>query len=349
MNTKKVLGAALGLGVLALPAVSSASIVGSLGNFDVINDTGETAHGFEIELEDLYLSDIRDIFGGPGRRFPTGTGFDPATAVVRYGAPTVEEYDNGVTRGVRVTYAGTFNGSTWDFGTPSGTFLQAGDRCWTGGGIGYSATTPCDHFGVGTLRAPTRTNYAWLLETATPGELAKGGVSLPAPVWSVAAPVGGIQQVVAVIEAPEVENELQFGEAIWVKVFTTEIENEVELENLVGGDPVIDGAETEIEWQLLQSDPENPAAGQLESEFLAAVGENGKSIIHRYEFYEYTGPYNPEDHEALVLHDTSPSAGELGHYLGAQNAAVNLAPVPLPPAVALMGLPLLALVRRARK
>ncbi len=56
----------LGLAIAAVPELSVASVIGSLGNFDVINDTGHIAHGFEIELEDLHSSDISDVFGRLG-------------------------------------------------------------------------------------------------------------------------------------------------------------------------------------------------------------------------------------------------------------------------------------------
>ena len=62
---------AAALPVVVAPATATASVIGFLGNFDVINDTGKTAHGFEIELEGLHRSDISDVFGGPGRGFPT--------------------------------------------------------------------------------------------------------------------------------------------------------------------------------------------------------------------------------------------------------------------------------------
>lgn len=87
--------AGLGLTMALLPLSSSAGVIGMLGNFDVINDTGKTAHGFEIELEGLHASDITDTFGGAGRGFPSGRGFDPANSVVRYGSPTITEYSNG--------------------------------------------------------------------------------------------------------------------------------------------------------------------------------------------------------------------------------------------------------------
>ena len=80
------------LAIVGQPSTASAQITyGTLDNFDVINDTGHTAHGFEIELEGLHASDITDTFGGDGRGFPSGRGFDPNTAVQRYGAPTVSD------------------------------------------------------------------------------------------------------------------------------------------------------------------------------------------------------------------------------------------------------------------
>lgn len=100
---------------------ASASFFGMLGNFDVVNDTGKIAHGFEIELEGLSRNQITDTFGGPDRGFPTGTGFDPATSVVHYGSPTITEYRDPVTNavlGTRVRYVSAFDGTNWAFGTP---------------------------------------------------------------------------------------------------------------------------------------------------------------------------------------------------------------------------------------
>ena len=45
--------------------------------------------------------------------------------------------------------------------------------------------------------------------------------------------------VAAVIEAPEPEAAARFGEAMWVKVFTTELEDAIDLEELVGGNPKV--------------------------------------------------------------------------------------------------------------
>jgi hypothetical protein len=342
-----------------LPGLAAASAVGFLGNFDVINDTGSTAHGFEIELEGLSSSDITDTFGGPGRGFPTGRGFDPATSVQRYGSPVITEYSAGGTFGTRITYFGIWDGSSWDYGTPSGTFITPGDNCWSGGGVGYGPDTPCDHFGVGTSRNPTKTTYNWLLETGQPGMLSNGLVTLPAPVWNVIDPPPpapgadpGPPIVEAVIQAPAPEVEAQFGAAIWVKVFTTELEDPIELEDLVGDSDEVQQAVTEIEWQLLQRDPGNPDSGKLESGYGVPVGPNAASILRRYEFFEYAGAYKPEDNEADPLFgDSNPDPGEIGTYLGSQNAAANLAPVPVPGGIWLLGSALAGLggvVRRSR-
>jgi hypothetical protein len=288
---------AVAVSMAIAPSVSSASVIGFLGNFDVINDTGSVAHGFEIDLEGLHSSDITDTFGGVGRGFPSGRGFDPTTSVERYGAPTVTEYLNGSTFGTKVTYFGLYDSASgkWDYGTPSGTFTTPGDNCWSGGALpggGYTADTPCDHFGVGTTMNATKTTYSWLLETPTPGVLSNGVVSMPAPAWTVTPVAGNPPVVVAQIQAPAPENNIEFGEAIWVKVFTTELEDPVALEDLVGGNPKVEQAVTEVEWQLLQTDSGNPGSGQLESGYGAPVGPNAASILRRYEFYKYSGEYD---------------------------------------------------------
>lgn len=347
---------ALAAAFLVVPATGSASVIGFLGNFDVINGTGQTAHGFEIELEGLHLGDITDTFGGPGRGVPSGRGFDPSTSVQRYGAPSITEYVNGGVFGTGVTYLGIYSGASWDYGTPDvstlpgGVFATPGDNCWSGGGVGYGPTTPCDHLGVGTLRNATRTTYSWLTESA-PGVLTgtNGVVQLPPPVWEVVLPppplvVGqppAAPVVMARIEAPAPRNQAQFGDAIRVKVFTTELENPARLEDPVGGNAIIEQAKTEIEWQLLQKDPGNPASGQLESGYGVPVGPNAASIVRRSEFYKFGGVYRDEDHEATFADgfgDSHPGPGDVGTYIGARKGAANfnVAAVPEPEAYAML-------------
>lgn len=62
-----------------------ASVFGPLANFDVVNDTGGTAHGFEIEIEDITASNITPIFGD-ANRWPN---------MERYGVPTVVAFRLG--------------------------------------------------------------------------------------------------------------------------------------------------------------------------------------------------------------------------------------------------------------
>ena len=337
------------------PVAGSAGIIGFLGNFDVINDTGKTAYGFEIELEGLHIGDITDTFGGPGRGFPTGTGFNPATSVERYGSPSITEYTNGAVFGTRVTYQGSYSAGAWNFGTPdvktlpSGVFATPGDNCWSGGGLGYSASTPCDHFGVGSRKNADKTTYSWLTES-TPGVLsnANGVVNLPAPAYVVVPapvvvgqpPAPPIVQALIIapppVQPPE-KPEPQWGDAIWVKVFTTELDHPAQLEDLVHGNPALQNLHTETEWQLLQKDPGNPNSGFLESGYGAPVGPNAASILRRYEFYNFGGVYDEVDNHAILQGgDSHPLGTDVGTYIGAQNGAINLAAVPEPETYVMM-------------
>lgn len=325
-----------GTAIFAAVPATATSIFGSLGNFDAVNDTGSIAHGFEIELEGLHVGDVTDTFGGAGRGFPT--------TVERYGSPTITSYSNGSLFGVRVTYRADLSGapSGW-IGTPSGVYSTPGESCWTGGS-GYGPSTPCDHFGVGLSANPTKTTYSWLVEQ-TPGSstLINATSSVLAPTWTVTpqAPVPGNPApppvVVAKVEAPDPVN-FEFGKAIWAKVFTTEIEGQVELEDLLRGNPFLEQAagNTEIEWQLLQKDSGNPLSGILENGDAAAVGEMAEAVIRRYEFYDFTGLYDAETHEALFdagFGDSNPGPNDVGNFIGAQNAALNFAAAAGPGAV----------------
>ncbi len=315
--------------VMVAAPTAATTIFGSLGNFDAVNDTGSVAHGFEIELEGINILDVTDTFGGPGRGFPE--------TVERYGAPTITSYSTGTSSGVRVTYRADLSGdpSGW-IGTPSGVYSTPGESCWTGGS-GYGPSTPCDHFGVGLSANPTKTTYSWLVE-ATPGSsvLINATSFVLAPTWTVTpqAPVPGNPApppvVEARIEAPD-PIDFDFGTAIWAKVFTTEVEGAVELEDLLRGNPFLEQAaqNTEIEWQLLQKERGNPLSGILENGDAAPVGEAAESVIRRYEFYKFTGFYDPETNEArfdLGFGDTNPGPNDVGDFIGAQNAALNFGP-----------------------
>ena len=50
---------AVALPLAMAPLASHASVFGSLANFDVVNDTGKEAWGFEIEIEDSSFDHIK--------------------------------------------------------------------------------------------------------------------------------------------------------------------------------------------------------------------------------------------------------------------------------------------------
>lgn len=297
--------ACLGLGNAAL----GTPIYGTLGNFDVVNDTGKTAHGFEIDLEGISVSDVHDTFGGGGRGFPP--------TVERYGAPTI----SATATGVSIVYEGTFSGSSWNVGTPSGTISTGGESCWTGGGLGYGPSTPCDHFGVGTTKTPTATSYKWLTEVpGSPGTLTATTATLPPSIMSVPTPPPSPAVppvVVGHVDALPPEGAL-FGTAEWVKVFTIQYDTPVVLGQLVGNNGIVPQSpgEVEVEWALLQG-------GLIDG--LDNAGDAGagmESVLRRYEFYQYLGPFSAEG-EALC-EDPASCPGAVGAFIGDQNLALNV-------------------------
>jgi hypothetical protein len=180
------------------------------------------------------------------------------------------------------------------------------------------------------------------------------------PVVVAVIPVPPPPAVVPVPYLPDAE----FGVAVWAKVFETESSESADLEHLVADDVAVPGnlgpvpnpnAVTEIEWQILQTDMMNPSANELTSS--KQVGNGHESVTRRYEFYKYVGPYdinssdgaNTGTNEALcagvgadgvhggasivTVYDANgaPSSVDcstirvVGNYIGAQNAAANIA------------------------
>lgn len=279
---------------------------GALSNFDAVNDTGSPCHGFEIELEDVESKDITYTF-----RYQ------------RYGQPTISQdivMVNGVAHPVTyVRWMSPYDQSSDTFMeatpvAPAGFRDTGGHLCFKNMNVNGQPydTSGCEHFGVGTLRNPTRTTYRWMKEDAAhPGSLVAQGspVTIPAPVWSVnpnpipaAPPI--VQAVIpvppppAVVPVPYLPN-AEFGVAVWAKVYETESPDPAELDRLVSDDEAVPGnlgpvpnpnAITEIEWQILQTDSGNPTKNELASE--KPMGEGNESVTRRYEFYQYVGPYD---------------------------------------------------------
>ncbi len=337
LRRKLMIAAALAFASFSVPA-SATTIYGSLSNFDIINDTGQTAHGFEIELDGCLPSNVYSTFGSPYNR---------------YGTPTITTDGNNT----YVRYESSYSNGAWAVGTDSGTYAPTGGHSLFfpqyGGAAAYP-NVPGDHFGVALNTTPTNTVYHWLLDNGN-GTLVQAGtgVMVPAPVLSIVPPANAANPagVQAMVPAPQPEIGQQLSDAIWVKAFTTVVENAdpVDLNDLVLGNAVVPPeSETEIEWQLLQTDPNNPDRGEkLDVGDVAAANE---SITRRYEFYKYTGTYDPENHEAL---DETYDPANVGDYLGNQNVAANFV-VPEPSTFVLgvsclAGLGFVALRRNLRR
>ncbi len=317
------------LSTVAFPGYSQ--VFGALANFDVVNDTGKVAHGFEIDIAGIRSTDISSLFGA-ANRWPN---------MERYGNPTVT--DTGT--GVKIVYQATYNGA-WSAGTPSGTLpVSPSDSCWPLGAKAYGPNYPCDHFGVSTSVSTPNVTYSWLVETA-PGAntLTPVLATVPNPVWTVTPvpPVANVPQapkVNVLIVAPP-PNAYEFGEPRWVKVTATGVLRNVAVEDLVAENAVIQKAktQTQLEWQLLQFDAGNPSAknGQIDLTGVA-LDPGATGVVYRFEFYQYTGKRDPVTNEALVgpNGDTpgaiGPSPGDLGQFIVAQNAGINFDGV-IPPA-----------------
>jgi uncharacterized repeat protein (TIGR02543 family) len=328
------------LAIMAAPLAMRAqtpTIVGYPSNFDAVNNTGSPVYGFEMEADGISSSDLTRIFGG--------VWIAGQPCVIRYCQGTPVDFPGGVY--IRWT-------STWDPNTqtfqqstpvPNGTLVD-GESCWTMGlGARYDGAG-CEHFGISTsYRQPTNIVYRWLVpDPANPGKLVyyTGNtvqvpgtpppppipIPLPQPVVVINPPAqpGGAPVVDFKVPAPAPKLQQQFGDAQWVKVFKTELDREVDLNELMGGNPVVpeDPGQVETDWKLIQVNPHSANSGVLHNQ--GQLGNGSHAVIRRYEFHTYTGAYDPATHEALcmVADCATPSNGELGDLIGAQNAAVNI-------------------------
>ena len=307
------------ISVSGLPSTSRAAATtpqqfGTLSNFDVFNDTGQETHGFEIELDGIAPTDVISLFGAPYER---------------YGNPTVTAFSGGT----MVTYASAYDASsqTWQAGTPQAPAVitpTMGHQCWTGGSLTY-LTDGCDHFGLGLSATPTNIVYNWLTASPSqPGQLVhatSGSVAVPAPAFNLTpAPVGAANQqpvVQAVVNASDNPADPQLGDAIWAKVYMSQSVSKADLGHLVTGDSEVPTS-VETDWAILQPGAGGSLAQQLSNQF--QVNPNDNSVVQRYEYYKYTGAYDPETHEALPINDSAPVATDVGNLIGNQMVALNL-------------------------
>ncbi len=281
------------------PASASVSY-GALSNFDTVNDTGQTAYGFEIEVDDIHSTSIGYTYSGNHYGIPTirEDNSDPAhpKVFIRYEAPKPSGFVTGFTNAA----------------APGAINPTNGHQC-----TNPSVNLGCEHFGVGIYASNySAVKYNWLVKNPS-GQVVLGpAVNVGAPVWTYVPPV--VQppvnnqppvvdfpaQVIAAIPAPVVAipPAKEFGEPSWVKVIKTKTHKArpLALEDLVSADNDRDGLadwtngepdEVESEWYLLQTnnkgkDKKAELAGKADN-----AGDNGeKAITRRYEFYAYIAP-----------------------------------------------------------
>jgi hypothetical protein len=298
----------------AVPAAGQVTLYGTLSNFDVVNDTGLEVHGFEIEFHGV--SSITSYYNWN-----------------RYGPPQVVPIPTG--GGVYVRWMSSYDASSgrWLTGTPLAIkpTVMTGHQCIIGT-AGYDVSG-CEHFGITVNGVSSQTIYRWLIaDPANPGQLkaANSQVAIPAPVWNVQQPVRPADPVVVVADVdPPIPPApaKRFGEAQWMRTYKTENVRQVNLDELVPGNPVVpeDAAEIETSWELLQNDLLDGGHGKRRQK-RGALGGGNHAVVRRFEIYKYAGAYDPATGQALCADLTCavPAEGEVGDFIGAQNGAANL-------------------------
>lgn len=312
---KGIRGAVGLLALIALPIAMQAQTVtlyGALSNFDVVNDTGGEVHGFEIE-------------------FYGSTGINSYYNYNRYGAPQVTPMPGGV--GVYARWMSAWDPASQTFvtGTPQSQNPNplTGHSCVIG--FPNYTTSGCEHFGLVTVGNPSKVVYHWLIsDPANPGQLKTFGsqVAIPAPIWSIQPPAQPGNPVVIVADVdppiPPAPAKL-FGDPQWMKTYKTENGRLVNLDELVADNPAVpmDAAQIETAWDLMQTEL---GSNSKRKQKRGGLANGSHAVVRRFEFYKYTGPIDPVTGKALCADVVcaAPADGEVGDFLGAQNAAANL-------------------------
>jgi hypothetical protein len=209
----------------AMAQTQTVTVFGALANFDVYNDTGQDAYGFQIELDGVSPQQVLATF--------------PAT---RYGAASIVPFAGGV----YVRYVAQWDPATQTYS--ASTAVPSAFTPTTGHSCVSTFVNGCDHYGIVVSASPSNTVMNWLVaDPANPGSvtLFNGpAVSIPVPVVTIVPPAQPAQApVVAMrIRVPD-PPAVQWGQPRWVKVLKSEQPNEVALDDLVGGNPVVPPAE----------------------------------------------------------------------------------------------------------
>lgn len=298
---------------------TTAGVIGGvMGNFDIANDTGQDAYGFEIDYENADTAQV-------------GYTWDWS----RYGAPTVGSYTDiaGVKHAV-VHYEAKSNGA----GGYQQRTIPAPAGWSTGGHSCTSSTTDtgCEHFVTGMYAGPgsaTKVEFYWLVagsnglvrgtglgQSAPGATMAPPQLIAPPPVQQPIQPVQVVVQPIQPAPAEKVEPAPgQWGEPVWLKVTKTKTHgkkignNAGDVVNVLvdedkNNDGVVDWvngqpAEVEAEWYLIQRPPVAGQGGLKEQH----VGKdevviNDETITRQYEWFDNIAPaetYDVQTHEQM--------------------------------------------------
>ena len=312
------LAAVVALGAPALASAQSAIIYGSLGNFDISNDTGKVCHGFEIDIDGLQLADYAGSFSSN-----------------RYGTPTVAQTPTGV----KVTYGTTYNAASgWAERTIQHTVPWFSGQCYQWSGPGIYQDGGCEHFGTYFNANPTKVISRWLCESdADPSVLVpiNPPTATTMPTYYVQPPnvPAAPPQLVVEVQAPEpAEAPSLYGDAQWIISYVKQLPQPVQLDQLVADNPAVvpmDPATLEANYQIIQDEPAAGGNGnRRRKRNQGNIEPTTKAVVRRIETWAFTGQYDPITHEALCadLLCNTPAVDEIGDMIAMQMTAANVQP-----------------------
>jgi hypothetical protein len=323
-NSGIVIGVVAGVLLAAQGAVraQTATVLGSLGNFDVANNQHQEAHGFEIEFEGIQPEDISSAF-----------------ETERYGPPEIR----ATSKGALVRWSSRFDPAAGFTATtaPHAADAPLAGACYQWAGPAYDASG-CEHFGVTLQATATASTYRWLVaDPQTPGALVAGAVpiAVATPAYSVVPQNNGAAPILnADVDAPAATDwPTSYGDAYWVKTFRRPLDREVAaLGDLTNDNPALvpeDASSLETSWVLIQADPQiqfNGGGNQRQSRRRmrnsGSLSGDTRAVVRRYEVYEFTGIYDPFFHQAVCADPdcAAPMTNELGQLISAQMTAANV-------------------------
>lgn len=226
-------------GPLTGAQAQTATIYGSLGNFDVVNNTGQEACGFEVEVE------------GVPHGHPIGY-----FSAQRYGVPTVVDFTSAAgVSGRRVTYQSSDCNTSKTAAHAPGTPFGGACYQWN---VATYANSGGEHFGVRYNWPTSKVTYRWLVHSPVSVDAVvpfDPPIQIVGPVYCVQPPAvaNAAPVVVVVIPAPPLPP-ARFGEPHWMKTCVRQLA----LDELITENPGVvpmDAAQIETNWELLQAVP----------------------------------------------------------------------------------------------